>query len=255
MFAREVRASRQVLGRIPRGRRVQEALRELATEYGLEAAWFSALGAFEWVEVTEYRQDSQTYEEAHRFERCELLSMVGNLSIKDGEPFWHLHATISRRENGRELVYGGHLVDAEIFALEFRVECFDDLRLTRSFDEATGLHLWADAPGHSESLRSSATPSVTAEQALPSAWAQVAAVSAEATKSDEAVEYKPQRGDWIDHPKFGLCKLDGLSASGVGIIRLPDGRRKKLQLSALRVLAPRQDGQRRIFPVKPKKAE
>ncbi len=222
-------------------------------EHGLTAAWISALGAFEWVEVTEYCQAKHKYETAHRFERCELLSMTGNLSIKDGEPFWHLHATISRRENGQEVVYGGHVADAQIFALEFRVECLDDVELSRSLDEPTGLHLWADPPGQTDGVGTVAASSLASEPAIPSAWAQVAAVSAEATKPDEAAEYKPERGDWIDHPKFGLCKIDGLSGVGVGIIRLPDGRRKKIQFSVLRVLAPRDDGQRRIFPVTPKR--
>jgi predicted DNA-binding protein with PD1-like motif len=253
MFSREVRTSRQVVGRIHRGRRLQEALQELAVQRGLTAGWISALGAFEWIDVTEYCQATQTYEEAHRFERCELLSMVGNLSMKDGEPFWHLHATISRRENGQEVVYGGHVADAQIFALEFRVECLDDVQLARSLDEPTGLHLWAEPTAQTDSSASPTASSAVSEPAIPSAWARVAAVSAEATKPEKTVEYKPERGDWIDHPKFGLCKLEGLSGAGVGIIRLPDGLRKKIHFSVLRVLAPRQDGERRIFPVTPKR--
>lgn len=266
IFSKDAPVSRVVVGRVHRGRRLQDALAELAAEHRLTAGWFSGLGAFEWVDVTEYCQSTRKYEEAHRFERCELLSMVGNLSIKEGEPFWHLHATVSRREGGQEVVYGGHVVDAQIFALEFRVECLDGVQLMRSLDEPTGLQLWADTNEQSDQGLAGAEPQVAQETSVPSGWAQaasaseeapsgwaqVAAASAEAEKPETAVEHKPERGDWIDHPKFGLCRVDGLSAAGVGIIRLPDGRRKKIQFSVLRVLAPRQDGQRRIFPVTPK---
>jgi hypothetical protein len=38
----------------------------------------------------------------------------------------------------------------------------------------------------------------------------------------------------------------------VCIIKLPDARRKKIKIDALQVLAPRADGERKIFPVRPK---
>ena len=140
----EAGASRQIVGRVLRGGSVQQAFRGLVGEHDLRTAWVSAIGAFEWLELTEYNQAEKRYEDAHRVERCELLSMQGNLSERDGEPFWHLHATVSVREEGRDVTYGGHVVDGAVFALEFRIDCFDALQLKRANDEATGLQLWAD---------------------------------------------------------------------------------------------------------------
>ncbi len=133
------RASRQIVGRVLRGSGLQDAFRDLVGEHALRTAWVSAIGAFEWIDLTEYNQADRRYEEAHRFERCELLSMQGNLSEREGEPFWHLHATVSLREGGRDVTYGGHVVDGSVFALEFRIDCFDELELRRANDEATGL--------------------------------------------------------------------------------------------------------------------
>ena len=107
----EARASRHIVGRVVRGSGLRDAFRSLVEEHRLRTAWVSAIGAFEWIELTEYNQTDRRYEEAHRFERCELLSMQGNLSERDGEPFWHLHATVSLREDGRDVTYGGHVVD------------------------------------------------------------------------------------------------------------------------------------------------
>ena len=123
VFSVQARASRHIVGRVFRGRTLQEALRDLVDEHNLQTAWLSALGAFEWIDLTEYSQADQKYEEPHRFERCELLAMQGNLSERDGEPFWHLHATVSLREGDRDVTYGGHVVDAAVFALEFRIDC------------------------------------------------------------------------------------------------------------------------------------
>lgn len=207
----------------------------------------SAIGAFEWVELTEYNQDERRYEEPHRFERCELLAMKGNLSQRDGEPFWHLHATVSLREEGRDVTYGGHVVDGSVFALEFRIDCFDELELKRETDQATGLQLWA-----TETSEGEAGASVTSGEPPGVSWAMAAEVSARAQPAPRE-EYKPERGDWLDHAKFGLCKIEGLSGDGVCIIKLPDARRKKIKIDALQVLAPRSDDGRRVFPVRPKR--
>ena len=236
----ETRTSRQIVGRVLRGSGLQDAFRHLVGEHALRTAWVSAIGAFEWIDLTEYNQADRCYELAHRFERCELLSMQGNLSEREGEPFWHLHATVSLREGGRDVTYGGHVVDGAVFALEFRIDCFDELELRRANDEATGLQLWTDveAPANVE-----APAGVT--------WAMAAEISAHAQPA-VCEEYKPEKGDWIEHAKFGLCKIEGLSGDGVCIIKLPDARRKKIKLDAMRVLAPRSDDGRRVFPVRPK---
>lgn len=247
----ETRGSRRVLGRVFRGTGLQEAFRKLVDDHGLATAWVSAIGAFEWIELTEYDQTEQRYTQAHRFERCELLSMQGNLSKRDGEPFWHLHATVSLREDGRDVTYGGHVVDGSVFALEFRIECYDELELRRANDEATGLQLWAnlEAP-KAEQTGVHGVP--VAEAGGPGdAWAMAAELSARA-ESVEPVEYRPEKGDWLEHAKFGLCQIEGLSGDGVCFIKLPDARRKKIKLDAMQVLAPRTDGSRRIFPVRPK---
>ena len=247
-LAVEARASRHIVGRAIRGSRLQDAFRKLVGEYGLRSAWVSAIGAFEWIELTEYNQADRRYEEAHRFECCELLSMQGNLSERDGEPFWHLHATVSLREGGRDVTYGGHVVDGSIFALEFRIDCFDELELRRANDDATGLSLWANLGAQAGGREGAPAPEAARAGVT---WEMAAEVSARAQPAVRE-EYKPEKGDWIEHAKFGLCKIEGLSGDGVCIIKLPDARRKKIKIDAMQVLAPRSDGGRRVFPVRPK---
>ena len=248
----EAHASRHIVGRVRRGSGLQEAFRDLVGEHGLRTAWVNAIGAFEWIELTEYNQADRRYEEAHRFERCELLSMQGNLSERDGEPFWHLHATVSLREGERDVTYGGHVVDGSVFALEFRIDCFDELALRREMDDSTGLQLWANF-GAQAAWTEGEGASIAAPEQTPAgvSWAMAAEVSARAEPIARP-EYKPEKGDWIEHAKFGLCKIEGLTGDGVCIIKLPDARRKKIKIDALQVLSPRSDDGRRIFPVRPK---
>jgi len=249
VFSTEALAERRILARIHRGRRLREALHELVDTHGLKTAWLSALGAFEWIELTEYSQTGRDYEEGHRFETCELLSMQGNLSERDGAPFWHLHATVSRRERGREVVYGGHVLDGVVFAMELRLECYDHIVLPRLRDEPTGLDLWSvtrDSSSSGAEAKAGAT-----DTAEPVTWAMAAEAST-ATPSSTSPALRPMRGEWLDHPKFGICKIESLSGDGVCIIKLPDARRKKIQLAALQLFSPRQDGSRTIYPVRSK---
>ena len=232
-----------------RGESLRAALHRLAEEYGLRTAWISAIGAFEWIDLTEYDQSERRYESSHRFERCELLSLQGNLSLRDDAPFWHLHATVSLRDDGEDRTWGGHVEDALVFALEFRVECFDEVELRRRDDAATGLQLWADDGGRAPS----ALPEPVGGTTVPnSAWARVAEASASIDPDPEPERYQPTKGDFIEHAKFGLCKIEGLSGDGVCIIKLADARRKKIKLDAMLVLAPRPDGDRLIYPVRPR---
>lgn len=68
----------------------------------------------------------------------ELVSLQGNLSTVDGEPFWHLHAIIADRE-GR--CFGGHLNTCVVaLTLELAVWPMPESR-SRAFDEDLGLRL------------------------------------------------------------------------------------------------------------------
>ena len=132
--------------------------------------------------------------------------------------------------------------------MEFRIDCFDELELKRANDEATGLQLWADLGERARGGQAAAASEVAPAGVT---WEMAAQVSARAQPAAHE-EYKPEKGDWIEHAKFGLCKIEGLSGDGVCIIKLPDARRKKIKIDALQVLAPRSDGGRRIFPVRSK---
>jgi predicted DNA-binding protein with PD1-like motif len=244
----ESRATRHIIGRVSRGKKLREAFRDLVDAHDLRVAWVSAIGAFEWIELTEYTQSHRRYEAAHRFERCELLSMQGNLSQRGGQPFWHFHATISLREDGHDATYGGHVVDGVVFALELRIECFDELELRREHDAATGLELWAGAEG----AQSGRDEALSAEEAGSSiTWAMAAEASARA-RPTVVGEHRPGKGDWIEHAAFGLCRIEGLSGEGVCIIKLPGGRRKKIKIDAMQVLPPRDEDGRKVFAVRPK---
>jgi predicted DNA-binding protein with PD1-like motif len=124
--------------RLPRGVDLLESLNEAAVELGIEAGTLQIVGAVEELTVAYYRQDTQAYEPHRYTEAMEISGGVGNVSIKDGAPFVHIHVTGSRRDGS---AVGGHLFEAHVGAtLELFVLRFDG-ELRRTLDEATGAAL------------------------------------------------------------------------------------------------------------------
>ena len=130
------------LARLPKGGDLVEEVQNLARRLGVTNAAVQVIGALERAELGFYRQNEQEYV-AHPVElHCELLAGLGNISLKDGEPFAHLHLTLSF-EGGS--VTGGHAMPGcTIFAAEACIAEVPGPALERAFDPPTGLFLWKE---------------------------------------------------------------------------------------------------------------
>jgi predicted DNA-binding protein with PD1-like motif len=97
------------------------------------------LGGIRDVELGYFDLDRQEYHRWNNPGNWELVHLWGNLTFRDGNRFWHLHATISDRE-GRCM--GGHLFSAQVaVTAELVIRPWEET-VHRSQDEITGLDLW-----------------------------------------------------------------------------------------------------------------
>ena len=69
----------------------------------------------------------------------EILSCTGNVSLKEGQPFAHLHAVMGDK---RLRAFGGHLFASKVFAAEVFLTEPRGPALVRQPDPDTGLALW-----------------------------------------------------------------------------------------------------------------
>lgn len=138
MNYREVTASREFVARLEHGADWREEIEEFAAREGIDAAWFTAMGAVQDADVWFYDQDDQEYQSVTFEEPLEVASCVGNVSMLDGEQFAHTHVVLSRR-SGQALA--GHLNAATVFAGEVHLRAFDE-PLEREHDDVTDLDLW-----------------------------------------------------------------------------------------------------------------
>lgn len=134
----------RVVVSLERGEAIRENVESLATELGLVAAKVSAIGALETPELGCYELDDREYLRREFDGIWELLSLEGNISLLDGEPFLHAHVSISGHDFS---VKGGHLFDSRVgVVVEMFIEPLDT-PLPRIPCEAIGLPRWE--PGES----------------------------------------------------------------------------------------------------------
>lgn len=129
-----------VLFRLPKGGDLIEEITKVAEGLGMRRGLVQVIGALERAGLGYYRQDSREYEAHEVTEPVELLSGLGNVSLKDGQVFVHLHLVLSDKTGA---CLGGHAMPGcVIFAGECALLPMEGADLVREYDEETGLFLW-----------------------------------------------------------------------------------------------------------------
>jgi predicted DNA-binding protein with PD1-like motif len=121
------------------GDELAAGLNELAKKEKLAAASFKAVGAFSSVRLAWFSWERKQYEPAVTLdEQVELLSLIGDIALKDDEPQVHAHAVIGRRDG---TAHGGHLQSALVRPTCEVVLVESPARLQKRIDPESGLAL------------------------------------------------------------------------------------------------------------------
>lgn len=126
------------LVRFDPGEKLPDALVELARRQGWTSGALAGIGGVRNVTLAYYDLQLRQYLKFPVDGIVELVSLMGNLSVVEGVPTWHLHATVADRTG---TVKGGHLVSLDV---AITCECWirpGDLTVTRRLDERSGLNL------------------------------------------------------------------------------------------------------------------
>ncbi len=139
-----IRSGGGYLLRLMRGEEIHESLTAFARDQGLRGAAVRGIGAVEEVEVGYFHRDRKSYERRVLPGIHELLSLSGNLSGKDGEPFLHAHVVLMGADF---TLSGGHLFRAVVAVTGEIAVVLADLDLVRTPDPDLGLALLEPGPG------------------------------------------------------------------------------------------------------------
>lgn len=117
-----------------------EGLTKVAKELEMQAGTIELIGALRKLRFGVYDMDRKEYDILEPAGDFEILNATGNVAMKEGEPFVHLHITASGHDG---TAIGGHVMPGcEVFVAEavFRIHAGD--MPVREPDPARGLALW-----------------------------------------------------------------------------------------------------------------
>ena len=139
MSFRKLDVGRIFLVRVKHDSEIIKFVTELAKKNAIMTATFTAIGALKWAKLGFYDQEKHEYSETSLLTPQEIASCMGNISIKEGEPFVHAHAVLAD-QNGN--IKAGHLLEGKVFAAEIHLTELIGEELVRKNDAVTGLSLW-----------------------------------------------------------------------------------------------------------------
>ena len=126
--------------RLERGSDMLQGLNEAAAKLGIEAGTVQAIGAVSELAVGYFDQDRKEYRTNAFPSAYEIGSGLGNVSIKDGQPFVHLHV-IATGPDGATV--GGHLMEGtKVYMVEAYLRQLGGTAPVREQDDDIGLAVW-----------------------------------------------------------------------------------------------------------------
>jgi predicted DNA-binding protein with PD1-like motif len=111
-----------------------------ARQNGVSGAGLTAIGACQEATLAYFDPEQKQYHDIPVTEQVEVLSMIGDLAEKDGEPALHAHAVLGRRDGS---VVGGHVKQAIVWPTLEVIVTETPEHLRKRVDEETGLALIA----------------------------------------------------------------------------------------------------------------
>jgi hypothetical protein len=114
-------------------------LKQFAVERNLSGSSFKAVGALSHAKFAWFNWEIKKYEVAADLnEQVELLSLIGDIAMKDGEPQVHAHMVVGRQDG---TAHGGHLMEARVRPTCELVLTESPVHLQKRIDPESGVAL------------------------------------------------------------------------------------------------------------------
>lgn len=94
---------------VERGEKLVASLTGALRQHEIKGGFLSGLGALTDVELGYYYLHKRDYLRKTFREEYELIALAGNVALKDGKPFVHVHAVLG---DDKFQAFGGHLFEA-----------------------------------------------------------------------------------------------------------------------------------------------
>ena len=121
-------ACRRIVGRLVQGTEALDAFSEVCARTGVRAGEVRATGVLADVVLSHFDPDVRSFRSSGTIAgAAALVQAYGNVSEMGGEIIVGLRALVGWTDRGQLRVAAGHLVRANVVAVEFVIDAFDDL--------------------------------------------------------------------------------------------------------------------------------
>ena len=121
-----------------KGDEVVAELQAFARRHEVTAAHFTAIGAFSNVTLGFFERDRKDYKRIPIGEQVEVLTLAGDIAVKDGDPQVHAHVVVGKADG---TAWGGHLLEGDVWPTLELVLVESPAELRRALDDETQLPL------------------------------------------------------------------------------------------------------------------
>jgi len=136
----KAKAGKIVFARLFEDEDLLESITQTAVKGRIKAGFFILIGTLKKAKMGFYYEGQ--YKQIEMDEPLEVVSCMGNISVKENKPFAHAHIAVSNRKGE---VFGGHVLPGCIIAATGELVLVEavDVELQRELDEKTQLYLWS----------------------------------------------------------------------------------------------------------------
>ena len=135
----ETTINRVIVGKVEPNEDLIESIIQMIKNHNIKSGLINCIGALKKFTIGYFDIDSKKYLKKTFDEYVELVSCIGNISFKDGEPIVHLHISIGTRNYDLK---GGHLIQPSIVSITGEVYILEiDKMLTKVNDPHFDLSL------------------------------------------------------------------------------------------------------------------
>jgi len=136
----QLEAADELILSLKPGSDLVQSITGFAREKGIETGSLVAIGALKKAKLGYYDQKKNRYREIKVDSPTEIASCTGNISLREGEPFAHIHVVLSDANGNTK---AGHLLEGIVFVAEVHLRTLQGPRIERKHDNASGLWLWS----------------------------------------------------------------------------------------------------------------
>jgi predicted DNA-binding protein with PD1-like motif len=251
MIISSFESARRYMGRLDAGQDLLAGLKIVCRENRVTTAWIQASAVLYSPTLSQLRPDGTGLREPGIVDgACFCPTLTGNVSMEGDALDIRLYGTCHPAKPESASPVAGVVRGGQVILCEFLLLAGDEMTFVRQPDDRSGFGPWILLQAAGAMPRIPVTAAIQAPPHPPSRTPQGPINEEEA---NELIILEMQEGDYVDHPRFGLCRVVHAPTDDRVSVRLPQGKQVDLHLGVMRVLPAKMQGGRKVFQVEVKR--